>query len=177
VDGFRVSERRRIRDLSRGERAKVALSLAMAHRPELLVLDEPTNGLDPLVRREFLEAMTDVATSGRTVLLSSHQIQEVERVADALAILRGGRLAAAGPVDELKRQVREVTVTLRNASSTPPDLGGSVLYSERYGRAWRLLVRDVDDALLVGVRSDARVRQLHVRRPGLEEIYAALVGG
>ena len=72
-------------------RAKVALSLALAHDPDLLILDEPTSGLDPLVRREFLESMVDRAAVGKTVFLSSHQITEVERVADHVAILHAGR--------------------------------------------------------------------------------------
>lgn len=177
IGEFRVPERRRIKDLCRGERAKVALALAMAHRPELLVLDEPTTGLDPLVCREFLEAMTDVATSGRTVLLSSHQIQEVERVADVVAILRRGRLVAVGPLDDLKFRVREVTVAWRDPVSAPPCMGGSLLDSERNGRQWRLLIRDLDDARLASLLNDPRVRQLDVRRPALEEIFTGLVGG
>ena len=174
---FCVAASRRIGELSRGERAKVALALAMAHQPELLVLDEPTTGLDPLVRREFLEAMTDVATSGRTVLLSGHQIQEIERVADVVAVLRRGRLAIAEPLDDLKQRVREVTVAMRDAEPAPPCLGGRLLASDRYGREWRLLIRDLDDARLAALRSDPRIRQLAVRRPALEEIFAAVVAG
>ena len=67
-------------------RAKVALSLALANEPDVLMLDEPTSGLDTMVRREFLESMVDLAAQGQTVLLSSHQIGEVERVADIVAI-------------------------------------------------------------------------------------------
>ena len=78
---FELPEDRKIRQLSKGGRAKVALALALAHDPELLILDEPTSGLDPLVRREFLESMVARAAAGRTVFLSSHQIAEVERVA------------------------------------------------------------------------------------------------
>jgi energy-coupling factor transporter ATP-binding protein EcfA2 len=79
----------------------------MAHEPELLILDEPTSGLDPLVRREFLESMVDVAAGGRTVLLSSHQIGEVERVADIVAILKNGKLLAVERLDDLKSQTPE----------------------------------------------------------------------
>ncbi|MEX0613049.1 MAG: ATP-binding cassette domain-containing protein, partial [Pirellulales bacterium] len=94
VAGFHVPMDRKLSQLSKGMRAKVALSLAMAHRPELLLLDEPTSGLDTLVRREFLESMVDIAAEGRTVLLSSHQIGEVERVAEIVAIMHAGRLLA-----------------------------------------------------------------------------------
>ena len=79
--------------------AKVVLALALAHQPELLILDEPTSGLDALVRREFLESMVDRAAQGQTVFLSSHQIVEVERVADIVAILRRGKLLLVEPLE------------------------------------------------------------------------------
>jgi ABC-2 type transport system ATP-binding protein len=78
---------RQLKNLSKGGLAKVGLAVALALEPPLLVLDEPTSGLDPVVRREFLESMVDVAATGRTVLLSSHQVAEVERVADTVLIL------------------------------------------------------------------------------------------
>ena len=93
IEHFELPPDRKIKELSKGMRAKVSLSLAMGHKPELLILDEPTSGLDPLVRREFLESMVDIAGQGRTVLLASHQIAEVERVADVVAIVRDGKLA------------------------------------------------------------------------------------
>ena len=92
-------------------RAKVSLSLALAADPQLLVLDEPTSGLDVLVRREFLESMVDLASNGRTVLLSSHQIAEVERVASHVALLHQGRLILAEPLDELKAKTFLLTLT------------------------------------------------------------------
>src|SRR5262249_484814 len=91
--GFGLQEGQKIKALSKGTAAKVSLSLAMAHDPELLVLDEPTSGLDPLVRREFLESMVDVAAAGRTGLLSSHPISEVEGGADVSCILHQGKVA------------------------------------------------------------------------------------
>ena len=93
----------------------VALSLALAHEPELLILDEPTSGLDALVRREFLESMVDRAAQGQTVLLSSHQIGEVERVADVVAIVRKSKLLLVQRLDEFQglKMRREKTVTLK----------------------------------------------------------------
>jgi ABC-2 type transport system ATP-binding protein len=94
ASGYRLPLSRKIKSLSKGMRAKVSLALALAHEPELLILDEPTSGLDTLVRREFMEGMIDIAAAGRTVLLSSHQIGEVERVADIVAIPAVGKAAA-----------------------------------------------------------------------------------
>ena len=100
-------------------RAKVSLSLALASDPSLLILDEPTSGLDVLVRRDFLESMVDLAGAGRTVLLSSHQIGEVERVASHVALLHKGKLILAEPLDELKSQTFLLSVTF--ASRDHPD--------------------------------------------------------
>ena len=86
----------------RGCGPRSSLALALASDPELLILDEPTSGLDLLVRREFLESMVDLAGEGRTVLLSSHQVAEVERVASHVAILHQGKLLLAEPLDELR---------------------------------------------------------------------------
>ena len=119
VEGFRVPLDRKLSQMSKGMRAKVALSLAMAHQPELLILDEPTSGLDTMVRREFLESMVDVAAAGRTVLLSSHQIGEVERVADIVAIVHAGRVLLVERLEEIKRTTRQVTVTLEDAARRP----------------------------------------------------------
>lgn len=89
IQEFSIPRERRISELSKGMQAKVSLALAMAHDPEILILDEPTSGLDPVVRREFLEAMVDRTASGTTVFLSSHQLHEVERVAEYVALLKG----------------------------------------------------------------------------------------
>ena len=87
VKEFDLPLDRKIKQLSKGMKAKVALALALAHQPDVLILDEPTSGLYPLVRYEFLESIVELASENRTVILSSHQIAEVERVADVVAIL------------------------------------------------------------------------------------------
>jgi len=170
---FGLPRRRKLKVLSKGMRAKVSLSLALAHDPELLVLDEPTSGLDALVRREFLESMVDRAAAGKTVFLSSHQIGEVERVADVVAFLRDGKLLLIEPLDELKAGTREVTITMQDGAPGPPDLPGQILSSRRKARQWQLLVRGVADDRLEGLGTDESVRQVEVRSPNLEEIFVA----
>ena len=164
-----------IKSLSKGMQGKVSLALAMAHEPELLVLDEPTSGLDPLVRREFLESMIEIASAGRTVLLSSHQIAEVERVADVVAILRGGRLILCEPLEVLKDRVSEVIVTLSDIETAPPEVAGPgiVLGAQRHDRVWRLLVRDLDDAGRIALEANPNHTHVDVRRLSLEEIFVA----
>ena len=145
----------KIKSLSKGMRAKVGLSLAMAHDPELLVLDEPTSGLDALVRREFLESMVDRAATGKTVFLSSHQIAEVERVADIVAILHQGRLMLVERLDDLKAQVRELTFTMSDGAAVPPDLPGEVLFRRQRARQWQVLVRPANEDCLAALQCDA----------------------
>ena len=124
---FGLPPRKKLKTLSKGTRAKVVLSLALAHQPELLVLDEPTSGLDALVRREFLESMVDRAAQGQTVFLSSHQIAEVERVADIVAILRKGTCCWSSRSTNSRPRCGKLTVTLKDGAAAPPALGGEVL--------------------------------------------------
>ena len=173
ISRFALPPGRKIDALSKGMRAKVALSLAMAHRPEVLVLDEPTSGLDTLVRREFLESMVDMAAGGQTVLLSSHQIGEVERVADHVAILKKGKLVVAEKLDDLKDQILELIVTLHEATSVPPAIGGQVLAERRRPRQWQALVRGLSENEIESLRGHAKVVSVETRRPSLEEIFVA----
>ncbi|MGZ3586715.1 MAG: ABC transporter ATP-binding protein [Candidatus Limnocylindrales bacterium] len=98
---------RRMRDLSSGNRRKVALLLAFLADAELLVLDEPTNGLDPLMQREFLRLVREARTRGTTIFLSSHVLSEVQRAADRVAVLREGKVVVVGGVEELRRRARQ----------------------------------------------------------------------
>jgi ABC-2 type transport system ATP-binding protein len=169
---YELPARRKIKALSKGMRAKVSLALAMAHQPELLVLDEPTSGLDTLVRREFLESMVDLAAAGRTVLLSSHQIGEVERVADIVAIVRRGELVLVERLDDLKAQIREVTLTLDDGAA-PPAVAGEVLRRRHRARQWQILVRNPAEEQLAALRGHASVRDVEIRPLNLEEIFVA----
>lgn len=109
AERFDVDLDRRLGTLSHGNRQKIGIIQAFMGRPELLILDEPTQGLDPLMQREFLALLRETASSGRTVLLSSHVLSEVEAIADTVAILDEGRLVAARSMAELHAQaVRRV---------------------------------------------------------------------
>ena len=103
ADRFQVVADRPVRELSKGNRQKIGLVLAFMHHPELLVLDEPTSGLDPLMRHEFESLLRETAAEGRTVFLSSHDLDEVQRTADRIAIIKDGRLVAEDTVEGLRR--------------------------------------------------------------------------
>jgi len=169
--GFRVPLDRKLNQLSKGMRGKVALSLAMSHQPELLVLDEPTSGLDTMVRREFLESMVDIAAEGRTVLLSSHQIGEVERVADVVAILHAGRLLVVERLDHLKQTTRQLTITVAEHTAPLPPMHGKTIHTRRRGRQWEVLVRGLDETALERLRFAESIVAIESRTPSLEEIF------
>src|SRR2546428_247519 len=104
---FALDPAAEIRNLSRGQRARAGLLIALAHRPELLVLDEPSSGLDPIVRRDILGAVIrTIADEGRTVLFSSHLLQEVEQVADHITMIHHGAIVLSAPLDEIRESHR-----------------------------------------------------------------------
>jgi ABC-2 type transport system ATP-binding protein len=117
---FGIDQAQRVRHLSRGTHAQLALALAMGNDPELLILDEPATGLDVLVRRDFLESIIQIVQQeGRTVLFSSHLVHEVERVADQVVIIEQGRLLKSVRTDDLKQEaglsLEEVFINLVGA--------------------------------------------------------------
>jgi ABC-2 type transport system ATP-binding protein len=133
---FDLDLRAKINTLSRGQRARTGLLVALAHRPELLVLDEPSSGLDPVVRRDILGAIIrTIADEGRTVLFSSHLLDEVERVADQVTIIHRGRLILTAAMDEIKENHRRITLRFREPIDRPPSLVGAISH-EGHGAEW-----------------------------------------
>src|SRR5881296_3188732 len=122
---FALDRAAKIKELSKGQKARAGLLIALAHRPELLVLDEPSSGLDPIVRRDILGAVIrTIAHEGRTVLFSSHLLDEVEQVADHVTMISRGRVALSAPLDEIKQSHRCVTVRFAEAQPRPPAVDG-----------------------------------------------------
>ena len=121
----------------------------------MLILDEPTSGLDLFIRREFLSSMVDLAGAGRTILLSSHGVAEVERVASHVAFLAEGRLLLAAPLEELRRRIVRVRLRFDAAAPDPAALG-QVLESEVSGRQWQAVLLDPDRAALDSLARTAR---------------------
>jgi ABC-2 type transport system ATP-binding protein len=118
VERLGLERRQKVGKLSGGQQAQVALTLALAKQPEVLVLDEPVASLDPLARREFLNAVMEaVVETGMTVILSSHIVSELERVCDHLVTLADGRTQLAGPIDEIVASHRFLTGPRSDAAS------------------------------------------------------------
>ncbi|MDP2320164.1 MAG: ABC transporter ATP-binding protein [Acidobacteriota bacterium] len=124
-DRFALDPAARVKTLSKGQKARAGLLVALAYRPALLVLDEPSSGLDPIVRRDILGAvLRTIADEGRTVLFSSHLLDEVEEVADHVTMISGGRVVLSAALDEIKASHRgaslnEIFVTHVGSSAAP----------------------------------------------------------
>ncbi|HYR08189.1 MAG TPA: ABC transporter ATP-binding protein [Longimicrobium sp.] len=169
-----VRPRQRIGALSKGEGRRLQLVLAMAHRPPLLLLDEPTEGLDPVVRRRVLTLLAEhLADTPTTVLVSTHHVHEVESLADHVGVLRDGRLVAQMPRDELQRTVRRYRVAVPEGWEAPADLpiAGSRRASGREVQ-WTLVgeEREVTERLAL---AGAQVRE--VTALGLEDAALAFL--
>ena len=172
VEQFGLPPDAKIATLSKGQNVRLGLLLALAHRPELLILDDPALGLDPVMRKEFLrDIVSIVQDSGATVLFSSHLLYEVEPVADVVGILHGGRLVRQAPTDELRARVQQV-----------------ILSAEQYAHAELHGVLDVKraGARVAAILEDAPATIAALRRAGvvpevvelnLDEIFEAYVVG
>jgi len=158
-----ISPRARVRALSGGQRAQVALTLVLAKRPELLLLDEPLANLDPIARRAFLASMFEACIdSGAAVLFSSHVIAELERICDHLVVLAGGRVRLAGEIDQLRRTHRMITGPAGWPTTQPPAAldasstdGGWQLISVRQAAGRTTALVRVGAHLLAGPGLDA----------------------
>ena len=136
---FGLNSSARIKTLSKGQCAKAGLLTAQAHRPDLLLLDEPSSGLDPVVRRDILEAVIrTVADEGRTVFFSSHLLEEIERVSDYVAMIRAGRLVLFGSLDDIKSRHRRITLRFDSPQFAPPAITGALSVAGA-GREWSVV--------------------------------------
>jgi ABC-2 type transport system ATP-binding protein len=166
-----------IRSLSHGNRQKVGLVQAFMHRPELLVLDEPTQGLDPLVQQTFYEMVADVRAEGRSVFLSSHVMPEVERLCDRVAIIREGRLAAVEDIGDLKmRSVRMIELHFAEAASVDAfaNLPGVEIGSSTRDSIHLRVKGSVDPVIKTAARYE--VIDMVSHEPSLEDAFLEFYG-
>ncbi|WP_106396590.1 ABC transporter ATP-binding protein [Actinocorallia populi] len=172
----------RVRSLSKGNRQKVGLVQAFMHRPELLILDEPTSGLDPLVQQTFLEMVAEAKAAGQTVFMSSHIMSEVEAVADRVAIIREGRLAAVDTVTALReRSLLRVRIDFAEAVTAEefaalPGVTDLTVTGAEGGATLTCRLDGRPDAL---VKAAARhtVTDLRAENQDLEELFHAYYTG
>jgi len=137
LDHFRVGPRQKAGSLSRGQRAGLCLAMVLAPEPELLILDDPALGLDPVTRRNLLEAMIFVTRKeGRTVLFSSHILADVERVADTIWVLHDGRLRASCSTETFRQRIRRVVLRFSSSPPAIPSIPGVVRWRKKGEEMW-----------------------------------------
>jgi ABC-2 type transport system ATP-binding protein len=175
LETFALDPARKVKELSKGMRAQAGLIAAVAHRPELLILDEPSSGLDPVVRRDILDAIVrTVADDGRTVIFSSHLLDEVERMSDHVTLIHQGRVALSGALDDVRRSYQRSRVRFVEHFDRPPVLD-TALAMEGGGRTWSV----VHSGPLEQFRCSVLARGGEVvesRDATLEEIFLARAG-
>ena len=125
IDYFELSKKQKIKHLSNGQRAQVSLALALAPHPELLIMDDPTLGLDPAIRRQFLQGMIRlIMQQGRTVLFSSHILSDVERVSNQIVVIDKGRLRAHCSIERFRESIKKVKFSFAKTAPTDIDIEG-----------------------------------------------------
>ena len=176
---YEIDLNAKIKELSKGLKALVSFSIALASEPEFLILDEPTSGLDVLARRRILETLADFAASGGTALIASHQMAEIERVADRIAMLKNGSVLLDEPLNELKERTRAVAAVVRDASDAERRRlaanFATVLKTDVWGEQTRIVGRDLEPDFETKLRAEFgdRLLSLEISAPNLEEIFIA----
>ncbi len=175
---FKLDPSQRADRLSKGQAAKLSLLLAICHDPRVLILDEPTSGMDPLVRDEFLEGVLAVTSQReQTVLFSTHTLSDVQRLADSVGVMHEGRLLFHKPVDTLLDQTKRIRAVLAddaNGQRQPPP---GYVYQRLQGREWTITVGNFSDEQVEFVRAKNRITHLDVQDMSLDDVFKDVVRG
>lgn len=172
---FGLDVNARVKNLSKGQLAKTALMTAQAHRPDLLLLDEPSSGLDPIVRNDILAAIIrTVADEGRTVFFSSHLLDEIERVSDIVAMLYQGKLVLCAPLDDIKEQHRAFTLRVERSEQRPTHIAGS--YHMKGDGRERAVICNLARKPLNALLADCGGTVVSERAATLDEIFVLHAG-
>lgn len=175
IKRFQFEPDKKVRTYSKGNRQKINLIAALSTRAELLILDEPTAGLDPIMEQTFRECIAEAKANGQTIFLSSHILEEVESLCDRVGILRNGKLIELGSLSEMKH-LSSLTVEA-TFDNTPPDLKGvpHIHNVKITGHQLTCQVQGPIDPLL-NVLAKAKPKTLISRQPSLEELFLSLYG-
>ena len=175
---FSLEARKRVRNMSKGMRTALSVVLAFALEPEIMVLDEPTSGLDPVNQRSVLKLIIDASARGTTIILSSHQIGQVERAADHIAVLKNGRIALTGAVDDLKADSKIVEAIFESDAVALNGLAtdARITRVEKTGRILRLTVSAGSDQV-AGALTSMGAQSVRIVDLNLEDIFLNAVDG
>lgn len=177
IDAFAVPLQQKVSTLSKGQSRRLQFVLALAHRPALLLLDEPTDGLDPLVRSRTLARLAaHLADTPTTVVITTHHISEIDTLADHIGVLRDGRLVAQMSADEQRRTVRRYRLEVPEGWQPPPALGIAAVRRSRTGREVQGVVIGDQEEVVARLASDGAVVR-DISPLALEEAALALLAG
>jgi ABC-2 type transport system ATP-binding protein len=177
LDRFGLDPNKKVKHLSKGMLVKLSLLVAVSHEPEVLLLDEPLAGLDPVAREEFLDGvLRTICGRGQTVLISSHMLDDVRRLADTVGILHEGRLLVHGRVDEMLTTTKRIRVTLRDGVR-PSSVPDGTIHQRLTGREWLLTVREFSAEKVDQVRRLEGAEHVEVLDVGLEDYFKDVVKG
>jgi ABC-2 type transport system ATP-binding protein len=164
----RADLRRKLREYSTGMKRKLGIVQAFQNDPELLILDEPTEGLDPLMQHAFYELLAETRTRGRTVFMSSHVLTEVQRVCDRVALIRQGNIIIQAPVAEIRQMAPRRVTVIFDADVPPPASSGNWTIETVAPRHWTILVKGPTGALTRALAA-LPVADLQIQEPSLED--------
>lgn len=176
-DRFELDPRSKLKKMSKGMKQKVGIVAAFMHDPEVLILDEPTSGLDPLMQNRFIELVLEDKAKGKTILMSSHMFEEVERTCDRVAIIRSGRLAALDTVETLKAaQAKKYVITLENEDAAAAFAEeGLCISGVTHNQVTVIVQNNITE--LISVMNRYPVINIITPNQSLEEIFMQYYGG
>lgn len=176
MEQFELDPSPKIKKMSKGTKQKIGIVCAFMQDPDILLLDEPTSGLDPLMQSAFIDLILDEKKKGKSLLLSSHIFEEVERTCDRAAIIREGRLAAVEDIEKLRQNKRKIVELKFPSAEMALDFASRMPSARRNGESVTVKIKGNMDAL-VKLASEYSVADLDIKTQSLEEIFMHFYGG
>ncbi len=171
VETLELDLTRKIEDLSQGNKKKIALIQSLVHKPRLLILDEPTNGLDPLMQNRFFEILKEENEKGVTIFFSSHVLSEVEKLCHKVAIIKDGRIIDEDDINSLKEKLfSRVTYRLKNGTENIALQIPGIISNEKNGNEFSFLYQGEVTTLLKDL-SEKAIEKITIEEPDLEEVF------
>jgi len=174
---FQLPEKKSIRKFSKGMKMRLSIMLNLSIMPEILVLDEPTNGLDPIVKRQFLNILLeDAAERGTTIFISSHNLSELERICDSIAILNKGEIKYSNSIENMKKSIRKIQVVFKDEAPENLEKWEEIIKTEKVGRVYNIVTKDYNKKFMDKLNNCEVIFQEEIDL-SLEDMFIYSVGG
>lgn len=174
---FQLPYRKRIKKFSKGMKMRASIMLNLSFMPEILILDEPTNGLDPIVKKKFLNILVEeVADRGTTILISSHNLLELERICDSVAILNKGEIKYSNSIENMKKNIRKIQVVFKDEFPKGLEEWDEIITIEKIGRVYNIVTKNYNEEFINKLSSLNIMFQEEIDL-SLEDMFIYSVGG